>query len=441
MKSFKTIVLSICMLLAMAAVAQAARLGPASDYAQLLELADKAVDGDVILISGEIIADEHIPLSTQAAITLKSSSDSSATLRGLKLDGARITADDIRFEDSLSISGTSYIELGSGVTIKGADGRSGLTFDGNGVLILYPDCRVEGGAGSEGMTIRHRGGEFYAGIEGIISGGSGHTGGSGLTISQLSDSGTMMISGSILGGTGDTHGGQALNLYELSGNAFVTVTGSLTGGDGNVGGDGIQVISTNGNASVGIHGHVTGGKGQSYGGDALILMNMGGASSVNLSGSLTGGDAAESGARPGTSLLVVGSGSASRTRVGDCNLQDGKALADLNATPAPTPTAEPDVTPLPEITSSVEDADLLATPAPEETPTPEATAEPTPEPTAVPTPKPTVVPTPEPTPHPTPSPTPIPTQEDALEPTSEPTPELTASPEHGPETTAEPSAE
>lgn len=426
MNSFKMLILSVCMLCLLCASALGETLGPATDYAQLLALAAQATDGDVILLSGEIVADAQTPLNTQAAITLRSSEDAPATLRGLRLNDAQISATDIRFEDSLTIRGTSHVELGSGVSVTGAAGQTGLSFDGNGSLILYPDCVVTGGEGGEGVTINHQGGDFYAGIEGTVTGGCGQSGGSGLTISRLCDAGALMISGSISGGSGSTYGGHALNLYDLSGSAFVTVTGTLTGGEGHIGGDGIQLVSTTGNANVGIYGTVTGGNGQSYGGDALILMNMGGASSASLSGSLTGGNVTESGAQPGSSLLVVGSGTASRTHVGDCHLKDGMDLSILDATPTPLPTEEPDITPLPEITSSVEDFEALATPAP--TPAPEQT----PDQDSLPTEAPAEETTPEPT------------IEPSIEPTAFPAPDSSPAPSSGaeimpvPETTLEP---
>ena len=72
MNRFKTLVLSVCMVFLLSTTAQGATLGPAADYAQLLELTAQAADGDIILIAGEIVADEQIPLSTQAAVTLTS---------------------------------------------------------------------------------------------------------------------------------------------------------------------------------------------------------------------------------------------------------------------------------------------------------------------------------------------------------------------------------
>ena len=68
MNRFRTLVLSVCMLYFLSSSALGATLGPATDYAQLLTLAAEATEGDVILLSGKIIADGQTPLSTQAAI-------------------------------------------------------------------------------------------------------------------------------------------------------------------------------------------------------------------------------------------------------------------------------------------------------------------------------------------------------------------------------------
>ena len=479
MKRFKALVLSVCLIFLVSPAAQAATLGPATSYAQLLELADAAGSGDVILVSGELSAKGQPPLSTQAFLHITSSAGTTATLLGMQLLNASVAFSSIDLADSLAITGTSHVELSGGVTVRGADGQSAVSFDGNGSLLLYPGSTVKGGKNGEGVVIRHRGGDFYAGIEGTIHGGSGHTGGSGLTVSPLTDTGTLMISGSIHGGSGTAMGGHALNLYDLSGNAFITVAGSIQGGDGPVGGDGIQLVATRDNVNVGIQGTVSGGCGEDFGGDALILMNIGGASSVSLAGSLTGGDVTLSGAQPGVSLLVVGDSTSAHTHLGNCILQDGRDLAAFYATPAPTSTPEPSVTPLPEITSSVEDTAVLATPTPEhaaaptetpavqptaaptKTPAPQTTptAAPTAEPTATPTVEPTDVPTEEPsiapsaeptaspaidptaapTAEPTPEPTTEPTTEPTAEPTAVPTPETTTAPiEHpSPEATAE----
>lgn len=443
MNRFKALVLGVCFLFIFTSSASAAVLGPALTYEELRQLVSGAQDGDVILVSGALSGEGYDPLTCSASLTITSDSDSPATLSGVRLQDASIQFSSINLADSLSVSGTSHIELRSGVQITGAPGQSGLSFDGNGSLLMYPGAAVIGGEGGEGMIIRHRGGDFYGGIEGTVRGGDGTTGGAGLTISPLTDTGTLMISGAIEGGTGSAMGGQALNLYDLSGNAYVTVSGKLQGGSGAVGGDGVQLVAASGSVSVGIEAQISGGQGEAFGGDALILMNISGASSINLEGSLTGGDVTETGAQPGMSLLVVGETTASRTRVGDCHLQDGRDLAALNATPTPSPEPTPvsDVTPLPEITSSMDEAVALPSlePTPSPTPAPTPTAEPTEEPTAQPTVQPTAEPTVEPTSEPTAEPTAEPTVEPTVEPTSEPAAEPTAEPT--PEPTTDPTAD
>ena len=400
MKSLRALALCICLILVFPPTASAASLGPVTDYGELLTLCAQAEPGDTLLVSGELFAAGHDPLTTQGPLRI--ASEGSALLRGVHLHDAEVSFSGVELLDTLTITGASRVELGRGVSVEGAPGSSGVDFSGSGELLIDPDCTITGGSGSAGVSIRHQGGEFYAGIDGVLRGGSGQTGGVGLLVSSLSEGGTMMISGKLHGGNGSAMGGNALNLYDLSGNAFITITGRLRGGEGSIGGDGAQIVSAVGNVSIGINGQISGGQGETYGGDALMLMNIGGASSVNLSGALTGGDALEAGAQPGASLLVIGDATSSHTRVGDCLLQDGQALT--TATPEPTGTpapTEPAVTPLPEITSAVDEPGALPTHTPEETPEPT----PSPEPTEVPTPEPTEAPTLEPTEAPTEVPT------------------------------------
>ena len=141
----------------------------------------------------------------------------------------------------------------------------------------------------------------------------------------------------------------------------------------------MQVVSIGDTVSIGVNGEIRGGSGAEYGGDALILMDATAASSVNLSGSLIGGNASSRGGEPGQSLLVVGD-SVSHARVVNCLLQDGENTFSYDTV----------ITPLPEITSSVETVDPLLTPMPELTPepTPEHThaPQPTPEPSFTPIP-------------------------------------------------------
>ena len=377
MKRIGAFALVLLLLLGCMQPAAAATLGPATTYAELAALAAQAADGDTLLVSGDLSADGEV-LNLPRRVTLASSEGERATIRGLALQDASIQISGIDLMDTLTIEGISYVELLGSVRVVGAAGDNGLRFSGSGALIVDSSCEITGGTTGAGLSISHDGGDFYASLEGTVRGGSGSTGGPGVVVSPLEQSGAMMISGSIYGGDGSAIGGHALNLFELSGNAYITVDGSIQGGSGPVGGDGIQLVSAGDQVNVGISGRVSGGAGQEYGGDALILMNAGGASAVTLSGALTGGDTVSQEGQPGTSLLIVGESTALHARVQDCLLEDGRKL-----TPTPAPTQEPNVTPLPAITSSLSDIDRLTprptldaptqSPAPSETPPSEAT--------------------------------------------------------------------
>ena len=392
-------------------------LGPVSSYKELLELAASASDGDTILVSGEIKAESEAALSTQASIHIQSLDG--AAISGLSLSQASVSFSGVTLSDSLSISGTSHVQLGNGVRVTGSFGRSGVSFSGDGTLIVEPNCSIEGGEGSNGLSISHSGGEFYASIEGSIRGGSGNAGGAGVVISPLKNNGAVMITGSIEGGRGDILGGHALNLYDLSGNAFITVAGSLQGGGGSIGGDGIQLVSAQDSVNVGINGRVKGGSGENYGGNALILMNAEDSSSFHISGYFAGGDVTGENAYPGTSLHLVGDSASLRARIDNCILEDGRQLKPT-ASPVPSPTPTPDVTPLPQITAPADNPAIMITPEPTSEPTLEPTIKPTVEPTAEPTVEPTAAPTAEPTLEPTIEPTAEPTAQPAVEPTEAP---------------------
>ena len=360
---------SIILLLSVSG-ACAQTLGPAAYYEALCELLLSAQDGDTILVSGDLSADSQEPLHSASSVRIASADGQTASINGLHLRDASISFDHIRLTDTLWIDGRSNVQLGNAVTVTGGDEQSGVSFSGSGTLIVERGCVVEGGREGDGIAIRHNGGDFYSSIEGHVSGGSGSVGGAGVVISPLSEAGAVMITGTIQGGQGSSLGGHALNLYDLSGNAYVTVAGTLQGGEGSVGGDGIQLISADGNVNVGIGGEVKGGSGESFGGTALILMNASGSASFNLSGSFSGGDALDSGAQPGASLQLVGDSTAIRTRIGDCILEDGRPFVG-DASPEPTEQPLlPSITPLPEISSSIEDVTTLETlsPAPSVTP-------------------------------------------------------------------------
>ena len=362
----------ICLILLMTPTASAATLGPATDYDELLALCEQAGQGDVILVSGELTAADRDALVIQSPLRISSEDD--AVLRGIRLHDSTVSFTNIQLLDTLTITGTSHVEMGRGVSVEGAAGSSGISFSGSGELLIDPDCTITGGSGSAGVSIQHQGGEFSAGIDGVLRGGSGQTGGTGLLVSSLTDGCTMMISGRIHGGNGTAMGGNALNLYDLSGNAFITITGRLKGGEGSIGGDGAQIVSAVDNVSIGIDGQITGGQGESYGGNALILMSAEDASSVNLSGHFSGGDAIGDGAQPGTSLNLVGDSASLRARIDNCILEDGKQLR-----PAAEPQPMPDVTALPEITGEPVQS-METTPSEiDAEPAPEATDEPLPD--------------------------------------------------------------
>jgi len=311
----------------------AATLGPAKNFNELRSLLADIKSGDTILISGDISAHEEPALSIPVSARIKS--DGIAAISGLHLKDASVTFSDISITDTLTVSGTSHIYLGRNVSVTGSSGHAGLTFTGDGTLIVEGGCTIEGGQGADGISISHCGGEFFGSIEGTVRGGSGLTGGTGLVISPLQNNGAVMITGSIVGGNGSSMGGHALNLYELSGNAYITVDGHLHGGSGSIGGDGIQIVSACDNVNVGISGQAKGGSGENYGGDALILMNVQDASSFHISGHFSGGDAAGENAQPGTSIQLVGNAAVTRARIDNCILEDGKSFK-----PAPSPTTE-----------------------------------------------------------------------------------------------------
>ena len=77
-------------------------------------------------------------------------------------------------------------------------------------------------------------------------------------------------------------------------------------------------------------------------------------------GCLIGGDASSQVGEPGQSLQVVGNNGLSHAHVLNCLLQDGENTFAYNR--------EPEVTPLPEITSPIETFEPIHTPDP--TPTP-----------------------------------------------------------------------
>lgn len=333
----RALALSFILIICLFSSGLAATHGPAKNFEELRSYLADAKSGDTILITGDIAAHDAPALSSPASVRIKS--DGSAAISGLRLKDASIMFSDISIVDTLNVSGTSHIQLGRNVSVTGSAGNAGLSFSGDGTLIVEGGCTVEGGYSSEGISISHHGGEFFSSIEGLIHGGNGSSGGAGIVISPLQNNGAVMITGSITGGDGDGTGGHALNLYELSGNAYITIDGHLKGGSGSIGGDGIQIVSASDNVSVGISGQTKGGSGENYGGDALILMNVQDSSSFHISGYFSGGDAASENAMPGTSIQLVGNSAAARARIDNCILEDGKPF---KPTPAPTPESTPE---------------------------------------------------------------------------------------------------
>lgn len=417
MKATRALVLFLLTVLLCPALASAGTLGPALNYKELLDMVRRAKDGDILLVSGEMTATEE---AIASPALLQISGDGKAVLHRLHISDSSVILSDVELQDSLTISGISNVELRA-VRVQGAPGQSGLSLVGGGTLLIDGDCEITGGEGATGVSVSQRGGDLYVSVEGSIRGGEG--GGSGMEVSPLSEYGTMMLAGTIRGGNDAMMGGTGLNLFGLSGNAFITVAGSVRGGRGAAGGAGMQVVSIGDTVSIGVNGEIRGGSGDEYGGNALIVMDAAGAAAVNLSGMLIGGDASAQTGEPGQSLLVIGD-SVAHTRVANCLLQDGENTFTYNKA----------ITPLPEITSSVDAVEPLATPSPTVTPMPMVT---TPAPTAMVTPTPVVTPTiltPEPTATPAPTHTPTPTA--SPESTPSPTDEPTASPDVPVETEA-----
>lgn len=373
-KRFRAFALLILLLLAPPPAARAAQLGPATSYQELLSLAAGAQDGDTLLISGAINASAAQPLTSGVYLYLRGE-EGGASISGLHIRDAQLALSGLTLTDGLSVRGESHIQITRGVSVQG-----GLSFSGSGALLLDPGSSVTGGSGATGVSVRHTGGDLYVSLDGAIRGGDGPSGGTAAAIDPLGASGALMVTGTLTGGAGDDFGGNALNLHNLSDNAYITVDGRLTGGAGEIGGCGLQLITADGGMTAGIGGRISGGRGNSYGGDAMLLMNVGGSASVALYGELTGGDSSGTDSTPGQSLTLLGQTTAMHTNVsGNCILQNGRQVLYALS-----------VTPLPAITSSVDDAEVID---PSPTPPPAATIEPTATPTVEPTPEPTSEPT------------------------------------------------
>ena len=327
--------------------------GPAQSLRELTETMQALRKDDVLLVRGTITTRDD---ASGEPVVIRSPGRNNVRIRGLHLEDARITFENVILEDSLTASGDCEIILRSGTEVIGGRKKPGIVFSGSGRLLMEPGSRASGGEEAPGLSIRHASGEFYAGLEGTILGGGGVNGGAGVHVSSLGEKGILLLDGDVQGGTGEALGGNALDLYRLSANAFVSVTGRYTGGRGKIGGDGIQVVSMGERSCVVLSGHITGGAGDIYGGNALLFMSAGGSSSVGItSGFLTGGNVHTENGRPGKSVLVTDSITAGHMIISDCFLQDGSVTEQTRKTV------------LPMITSSIDEiGEIAATPAPED---------------------------------------------------------------------------
>lgn len=306
----------------------AQRLGPVETYADLVLLADQAEEGDTVLVSGRLQADETNPLTSQATVNITSATGQHAVVAGLHLHDARITFSDIDLNDSLTIDGTSHVMLISNVNVTG-NAQTAVEFSGNGEFIINPSCIITAAAGGDGISIQHKGGNLYVALEGTVTGGDASNGGVGLVVSPLQSEGLLLIGGNISGGDGTDMGGNAVNLFDISGNAYISVIGNIKGGNGHIGGDGLQIISPQDTSNIGVLGYVEGGSGNEYGGNALFVLNASDQSTIALSGSLIGGNTVAVPSEPGQSLLLVGNGAINHMYSTGCLLEDGQILESV----------------------------------------------------------------------------------------------------------------
>ena len=84
--------------------ALAATLGPAETIDDLRAMIDEADANDTLLISGEIIMDEDVPLSTRFPVRITSDAGETCSLKNLRLENASITFTNVLLDDSLSIT-------------------------------------------------------------------------------------------------------------------------------------------------------------------------------------------------------------------------------------------------------------------------------------------------------------------------------------------------
>ena len=314
------LLLAVCMVL-ISSPASSDTLGPIRSADGFLSSALNAKPNDTFLFTGDIDC-SNLSLSG-LNLVLTSAGGRTATLRNLSLSDSSVRFERIRIEDSFSISGHSEIELQGSVSVSGKEDSCGLSFQGNGMLIIDSGCTVFGGSGAPGIQILHTEGDFYANIEGAVRGGDGDTGGTALVISSLCEQGTVFVNAELKGGNGAFIGGNALSLYQLTDAAYVSVEGNIQGGNGKIGGDGFQVVSAKDRSFVRFGGTSSGGMGESHGGNALTILRVSGSSTVIVDGKLAGGDVFKRDGIGGHSLLIADNASIGHTVIRNSMLQDG----------------------------------------------------------------------------------------------------------------------
>ena len=352
-------------------------------YDGLLAAADAAQDGDVLELSGVIVAGAA-PLSAPRRIVLRPAQGGSAEIKGLQLDDADVAFDGLTLSGGLRVSGESYVDLTGDTFVRGASGQTAVSFEGNGSLTVERGASVQGGAGASAVCVRAEGGDVHVAVYGALQGGGGDgDGGSGLQLENLAGDSTVVVSGEVSGGSGLGIGGNAINLYSFGGEASAVLAGVARGGSGRVGGSGVQIVGLSGSASVALSGSVSGAGGEDFGGDSLVVMSAQAGASVSVAGQLTAGNVPDTGERPGAALRIVDEESGQRVSIQGAQLRDGEIIPLGAATATPAPTATPQPTPVPGITASVPVHTLAPSPSPAPTQTPEATPEPSevPEPT------------------------------------------------------------
>ena len=337
---------ALCFLFAAHSIAEV--FGPIRSREQLLQILPKVHGNDTLSFIGDLDADGIVFPGVH--LTLTSSGARPASLHNLVLHDASTVLQRINVKDSFRVSGNSSLVLKTGARVLGGDSKAGLVFDGCGVLITENGSSITGGNEADGLCILHKGGAFYAGLEGTVCGGT--SGGTGVSILSLTEQSSVLIAGQVLGGDGSFSGGDALHLYGLQEQAFVSVVGSIKGGAGSHSGDGIRIVSCSDNAFIGINASVSAGVGGEYGGNAILVMDARGSSLVSITGALSGGNIRDHNGVPGQSILIADNASIGHVVVHDCLLEDG-SFRIWEEKPV-----------LPSITSSISRPSAMTTPTP-----------------------------------------------------------------------------